>query len=75
MLKKRQWLIDIRGSKTQEDVAKDAQIARSYYAQIEVGTRNPSVAMAKKIAAALGFDWTIFFGETGRVTQPDKEAI
>jgi putative transcriptional regulator len=74
-LKKRQWLIDIRGSKTQEDIAKEAKIARSYYAQIEVGARNPSVTMAKKIAAALSFDWTIFFEETGCETQPDMEAI
>lgn len=74
-MKKRQWLIDIRGSKTQEDIAKEAKIARSYYAQIELGTRNPSVTMAKKIAATLGFDWTIFFADKGCETQPNREAI
>jgi putative transcriptional regulator len=74
-LRKRQWLVDIRGSKTQEEIAKEAKIARSYYAQIEMGARNPSVTMAKKIAAALGFEWTIFFEETGCATQPSREAI
>lgn len=74
-MKKRQWLIDIRGSKTQEDVAKEANIARSYYTQIELGTRNPSVIMAKRIAATLGFDWTIFFADKGCETQPNREAI
>lgn len=74
-MKKRQWLIDIRGSRTQEDIAKEAKIARSYYAQIELGERNPSVTMAKKIAATLGFKWTIFFEQTGCDTQPEGEVI
>ena len=61
--------------KNTEDIAKEAKIARSYYAQIELGTRNPSVTMAKKIAATLGFDWTIFFADKGCETQPNREAI
>ena len=29
--------------------------------EIENGNANPSVKVAKKIAAVLGFDWTMFF--------------
>ena len=73
-MEKRQWLIEYRGDKTQESVAKDANIARSYYVQIETGTRNPSVQIAKKIAEVLDFDWTIFFNESGREKQ-HKEVV
>lgn len=70
---KREWLINIRGDKTQKAVAMDADVARSYYTQIELGTRNPSVSVAKRIASALRFDWAIFFADTGRDTQPNRE--
>lgn len=30
---------------------------------IESGDRKPTVKTAKKIAAALGFDWTLFFDD------------
>jgi len=55
---------------TQEDVAKLANIDRAYYTMIENGTRNPSVRVAKRIALALGFPWTIFFEEQGDETTP-----
>lgn len=42
-----------------------AGISESFYCMIENGERRPSVETAKKIAAVLGFDWTMFF--------PDKE--
>lgn len=57
------WLIDLRGRLTQEQVAILAGISRSAYANIEAGKRNPSVTAAKKIAAALKFDWKIFFDD------------
>lgn len=59
----REWLRNRRTDKkmTQEDVAKLANIDRAYYTMIENGTRNPSVKVAKRIALALGFIWTIFF--------------
>lgn len=59
----RKWLVKIREeySFTQEKVAKLAEIKRAYYTQIENGTRTPSVTVAKRIAKALNFDWTIFF--------------
>ena len=57
----RTWLVKIRGDRSQYKVAKMAGIAQSTYACIEVGSRTPSVRMAKKIAAVLGFDWWRFF--------------
>ena len=62
-----EWLKSIRVSrgKTQEQVAKQAQMARGAYANIENGERRPSVRVAKRLAAVLGFEWTRFFEETG----------
>jgi len=57
------WLKEIRGAKSQQTVADEIGIAQSTYASIEGGSRKPSVAMAKKIAAVLGFDWTQFYDE------------
>lgn len=34
---------------------------QSHYAMIENGWRGASPKTAKKIAAVLGFDWTLFF--------------
>ncbi len=66
----RDWLVEYRSNRTQQEVADQAGITRSCYAHIEIGRRDPSIATAKKIARALGFDWTIFFtdncGETPR---------
>lgn len=65
----RKWLVDIRKSakKSQQDVANAAGISQPYYAGIELGIRGKplSVPVAKKIAAALGFDWTQFYEEAG----------
>ena len=63
MKKNREWLTDIRKTMglNHREVAKKAGIDRSFYTQIESGIRNPSVKTAKKIASALGFEWTIFF--------------
>ena len=59
----RSWLITIRKEKgiTQKDVSERAGIAQPSYCTIENGITNPSVSTAKKIAEALGFDWTRFF--------------
>ena len=61
----RAWLIRERRSRkqTQLDLASELGISRAYLAQIELGARNPSVRVAKKLAAALSFDWTRFFDE------------
>lgn len=63
MTERRDWLINFRNMQgfTQKQVAIEAEINRSTYALIELGKRSPSVATAKKISAALKFDWSIFF--------------
>ena len=59
------WLKEIRvcARKTQEDVAKAAHITQPSYANIESGRRSPAVPTAKRIAAALEFDWQRFYEE------------
>lgn len=66
----RDWLQKYRESKnmTHEAVAEAASIKRAYYTMIENGTRNPSVAVAKRIGNALGFRWIIFFEERSNET-------
>lgn len=46
---------------SQACVAEKSGITQSAYFYIENGERRPSVETAKKIAAVLGFDWTLFF--------------
>ena len=46
---------------TQQNVADKSEIKRAFYTQIELGTRDPSVYTAKKIAKVLKIKWTIFF--------------
>lgn len=57
------WLVDMRKKTglTMNDVSKKLDISESYYCLIEHGERKPSVPVAKKIAAVLGFDWTKFY--------------
>ena len=59
----REWLVNKRNEKglTQEEVAVRAGIARTTYAMIEQGNRDPSVTVAKRIAGVLGFDWPLFY--------------
>lgn len=61
------WLKAIRESKnlSQEEISKAVDITQASYSNIENGKRTPSVAVAKKIAAVLGFDWTRFYDEAG----------
>ena len=63
----RHWLKNTRIEKgmTQKIVAEYVGITQPSYHQIESGENNPTIETAKKIAAVLGFDWTMFF--------PDKE--
>jgi putative transcriptional regulator len=76
----RKWLIALRNNKkgidgspyTQQNVADEAGIDRSFYTQIENGQRSPSVKTAKKIAKVLEFNWTLFFAEDHGVKQQQK---
>lgn len=46
---------------SQYEAAARIGIAQSTYAQIEIGSRRPSVDTAKAIGREMGFDWTVFF--------------
>ncbi|AET68012.1 putative transcriptional regulator [Desulfosporosinus orientis DSM 765] len=61
----REWLREIRKAKklTQEEIAKQAFLSRTFYVQIEKGTRNPSFDIARTIANVLGFSPSAFFTE------------
>jgi len=70
----RAWLIKLRGNRTQQEIADMAGIDRSFYTQIETGTRNPSVGTAKDIATTLGFNWTLFFENVSSDMQQNKNS-
>lgn len=57
------WLKDNRREKgmTGAVVAEKVGVTQQFYNFIENGKRRPSVEVAKRIAAVLGFDWTKFF--------------
>ena len=65
----RKWLIDIRNGRSQTQIAKEAGITQQMYSFIELGERRPSVEVAKKIAAVMGFHWTRFFEEEDKETE------
>ena len=67
----RGWLKDMRKAKgmSMAVLARKIDISESYYCQIENGTRNTPVPTAKKIAAALGFDWQRFYEDEKTPTQ------
>ena len=48
----------------QSDLAAAAEVTTQYIWMLENGERKPSVKVAQRIAAVLGFDWTEFFKET-----------
>lgn len=58
-----EFLKELRTKKnlTMRQVCDEVDISEGYYSMIESGERRPSVETAKKIAAVLGFDWTMFF--------------
>ncbi len=46
---------------TMKQIGDQTGLSESYISMIETMERTPSVSAAKRIAAALGFDWTDFF--------------
>ncbi len=48
---------------SQSEMAVKCGVSRQYYGLIEDGKRKVPVWTAKKIAAALGFDWQRFYEE------------
>ncbi|WP_198306490.1 helix-turn-helix domain-containing protein [Dehalobacterium formicoaceticum] len=73
-MKQRQWLINLRGDKTQQEVANKSNISQNHYSWIENGERNPSIETAKAIAKVLSFEWIKFFNDKEETPQ-DSEAI
>ncbi len=61
----RSWMKKLRHETnlTQEQLARMVGISRTMVTEIENANANPSVKVAKKIAAVLGFDWTRFYDE------------
>lgn len=59
----RDWVINQRRSRnfTQEELANRTGLTRQMISAIERGERRPSPEVAQRIAAVLGFDWTLFF--------------
>lgn len=57
------WLRDTRKAAgiASKGVAEAAGVTQQFYNYIENGKRRPSPEVAKKIAAALGFEWTRFY--------------
>lgn len=68
----KEFLIQKRKTKqlTHEQVATESDITRQYYGMIESGEKTPSVAVAKRIAAVLDFDWTLFFDSERNLKLP-----
>ena len=66
----RTWLKDIRAKNelTQQEVANAANVDVTMISKIELGDRRPSVEVAKKIAAVLGFKWTRFYEDEDDLT-------
>lgn len=59
----REWLkvYRLNNDMTQDEIAAQSGISRSYYTHIEKGNKTPTVNVAKKIAQILNFKWTLFF--------------
>ncbi|MDZ5712648.1 helix-turn-helix domain-containing protein [Jeotgalibacillus haloalkalitolerans] len=77
---KREWLIELRKSKglTQQKVADQSFIDRSYYSQLENGLRDPSPSVAENIAQVLDFNFMRFFTDYiyfGDFNSPLKKAV
>lgn len=71
----RSWLIKLRKEQdlTQQEIAAGAHIDRAYYAQIENGTRNPSMAVASQIASYLHINPSLFYTE--HLSEPFEKAL
>ncbi len=65
MNKPRERLINLRNKKgdTQEEMAERLGITRSFYSLIEIGARNPTYGLAKKIAEVFDVDVEYIFND------------
>ncbi|HHX77681.1 MAG TPA: helix-turn-helix transcriptional regulator [Firmicutes bacterium] len=69
----RKWLFELRNGYTQTQIAKAVGISQQMYSFIELGKRRPSVEVAKKIAAVMGFHWTRFYEDEDEITKTCTE--
>lgn len=69
----RKWLFELRKGRSQAQVAEAAGITQQMYSAVELGERRPSPEIAKKIAAVLGFDWTLFYQDEDELTKTGTE--
>lgn len=49
-MEKRTWLRELRGTRTQKEIAGELGINRAYYCQLENGQRGISVSLARELA-------------------------
>ena len=70
------WLRDSRKKKkmTQADLASKAGISRPFLCEIERGMKDPSPAVAKRIAVVLGIEWVIFYNDACRESEQSVDA-
>jgi len=63
----REWLRAIRKMKglSEKAVSEAVGVAQPVYHRYEHGDGTPSVKTAKKVGDVLGFDWTLFYAESG----------
>lgn len=73
MIELRNWLIELRGKRTQAQIAEAAGITQQMYCMLELGERRPSPEVAKKIAAVLGFNWTRFYDDDSDLSKTGTE--
>ncbi len=68
------WLKKLRMERglTCDETGRAAGVTQQYYNFIENGKRRPSVEVAKRIAAVLGFDWTRFFEDQEEKDQEES---
>ena len=57
----RDWLIELRGKRSQESVAKAVGISQQGYCWYEIGSRRPCPEIAMALGKELGFDWKKFY--------------
>lgn len=76
-MRKRKWLIDIRKkrNKSQGWVSEKAGISRSFYTNIELGNKDPSLETQFKISQALNFNPRFFVDNLcSRTEQSEPES-
>lgn len=72
-------LKNLRGLRTQEDVAAAIGIDRASYTRIENGQRRPSPEVAEKIGRLFGLSiediWQLFYSTPEPGTELDEDAV